>query len=606
MILLPALLLLSDLLSGTTVVGQDFVSGERAPGGTGQLQTAPALFKAGVDDQGRHYFLNGQPAKNSRLILTASNGFFDNGTCRAGGESLLPKIGDDSLIQPNFAYLDQWKKTSGTIRWHLWLPKPGTLRMSVNMRVSGRQAGSQLTVSLAGKSQTVTTLQSLPDTPQPWDLAFDVTEPGEHTVSLTAEKISDIDSGVGELHSINVFGAALKDSQLLRARWRPAAVHGSYSCSKVKQSRMWVMTTRSMCEFSSYSPITTPFGYYGTSFEADRRTSGGFNFSMWAAGSRGKVPPLDQMPHLLAAGSPQAEFSGFGHEGSGVKLREWIPMPDRPKLCVQALRVESDGNYDTYHGYFWDHPTRRWKLYAVGRKWNGGKAKEHLSPGSFCEIPGPPQVQRSGDRVREVRRRGWCYGDDDRWHAMDTFQCKSKEPSNKFWYTTAEGEFAMGTGGMRYYDFKQPPAPETQQALPEFLTPEATRQLYRLPAEINEVKAINVASTSAAISLSMTRAGTNSRVEVYYGESDCMTFAKRKLHGTERNSAVSKSTQADKRSWSHSNHAVPLKDGKNQVILKDLKPETTYYYRALIMNDEGKLWTFKTKSFRTKSACCHQ
>ena len=97
-----------------------------------------------------------------------------------------------------------------------------------------------------------------------------------------------------------------------------------------------------------------------------------------------------------------------------ISNRKDIAMPDRPKLCIQALRVESDDKYDTYYGYFWDHPTGRWKLYAAGRKWNRGKAKEHLSPGSFCEIPGPPQVQRSGDRVREVRRRGWHFSKDKR------------------------------------------------------------------------------------------------------------------------------------------------------------------------------------------------
>ena len=599
-ILLSALLLVCDLFSATAVLGQKLVRGETVPTGPGQLQTAPALFKAGVDDQGRNYLLNGQPAQNGKLILTASNGFFDNGICRADGESSLPKVGDDELIKPNFAYLDQWKKTDGTIRWHLWLPKAGTVHLSFNMRVSRSEADSDLTVSLAGKSQTVTTVQSSPDAPQPWNLSFDISEPGEHTVSLSATNIRDGRSGVGQLHTIDLFGTAIADSQLLRARWRPAAVHGGYSCSSLTQSRTWVMTTRSMCDFSSYSPITTPFGYYGTSFEADRRTAGGFNFSMWAAGAGKKVPPLQQMPHLLAVGSPQAEFSGFGHEGSGVKLRGWMPMPDRPLLCVQALRVESDGNYDTYYGYFWDHPTQQWKLYAVGRKWNGGKAKTNLSPGSFCEIPGPPQVQRSGDLVREVRRRGWHLGDDDKWYAMDRFNCRSKGPANKFWYTTAEGEFAMGTGGMRYYEFKQPSAQDQQQSPPEFLTPDATRQLYQLPADIREASTINVTSTSATINLSLAEAGTNTRVEVHYGETDCLTFTKRQLHGTERKSAVSQSTQADDRSWSYSTESQPLKDGNNQVVLTELKPSTTYYYRALITNDDGKVWTFQTQSFRTR------
>ena len=192
------------------------------------------------------------------------------------------------------------------------------------MTVSKQQAGSQLTVSLAGESRRVTTVQASTDSAQLWDLTFAVAKAGEHTVSFSANKIEDARLGVGEVHTVDVFGPAIRNSQLLRARWRPAAVHGGYSSSTMTQSRMWVMTTRSACNFSSYSPITTPFGYYGTSFDRDRRVSGGFNFSMWAAGRGKNVLPLERMPHLLAAGSRQAEFSGFGHEGSGVKLRGWI------------------------------------------------------------------------------------------------------------------------------------------------------------------------------------------------------------------------------------------------------------------------------------------
>lgn len=588
------------------VVGQEFSAarGDAAiarpvPPGIGQLETPPALFKGGVDERGRAYFLNGQLAQEGKLVLTASNGFFDSGTCRAGGESELPKVGDDDLIAPNFASLGQWKETQGTIRWHVWLPRPGTVRLNVDLRVPNGSAGSKLTISLAGDLRTVTTSPSSSGTPQPWELVFDVAEPGEQTITFSADKIADPQNGVGELHTIELDGPAINDAQLLRARWRPAAVHGGYSCSTIKQSRMWVMSTRSSCDFGSYSPITTPFGYFGTSFTADRRSNGQFNFSMWAAGARGKVPPLDQMPHLLAAGSPEAEFSGFGHEGSGVKLRGWTPMPDKPEVCVQALRVESGGKYDTYHGYHWDHPSRRWKLYAVGRKWNGGRAKANLLPGSFCEIPGPPHVQRSGDQVREVRRRGWCCDAGNTWHPMDTFDCKSKGPFNKFWYTTSDGEFAMGTGGMRYYPFEQPSAPAANSAQPEYLTPAATKQLYELPADVQELKANGVAKGSVRLNLLMTRAGANARAEVYYGESDCLTFARRELHGTERKSAVSQSTQADDRSWSNVAEIKSLSDGSNPLTLDGLKPGTTYYARALVTNDDGRVWMFDTMTFHT-------
>lgn len=606
--ILTVLFVLCNVFWSAFATAQQFPAGlgiatipARAPEGVGQLETAPVLFPGGIDDQGREFFLNGQPAKEGKLILTASNGFFDSGTCRGFGESSLPKIGDQTLIKPNFAFLGQWKETRGTIRWHFWLPQPGAIRFNVNMRVTNQAAGSQLMVALAGKSRTVTTVDSTPDEPQPWNLVFEVADPGMHTLTLSASKIAQPGTGVGEIHTIDVYGPAITHAQLLRCRWRPAAVHGGYSCSKIHQSRMWVMTTRSMCDFSSYSPITTPFGYYGTSFEADRRSKGSFNFSMWAARSGGKVPALEEMPHLLAAGSAEAEFSGFGHEGSGVKLRGWTPMPDRPEVCVQALRVESEGNYDTYHGYFWDHPTRKWKLYAVGRKWSGGKARTHLSPGSFCEIPGPPNLQRSGDRVREVRRSGWHYGEDGAWHAMDTFECRSKGPANKLWYTTNDGKFAMRTGGMRYYEFKKPRKIEQEeQALPAFLTSQATAQLYRLPAEVDSIRPVDVGERSAKMNVIVTRAGTNARAEIYYGESDCLTFAKRELHGTERRSEVSKSTQADDRSWSHSTEISSLKDGSNLVMLDDLKRDTTYYVRVLVTNDEGKIWTFNTQTFRTQ------
>ncbi|MDG2220467.1 MAG: hypothetical protein P8L85_03750 [Rubripirellula sp.] len=202
--LLPAILSLSCALIITGVWEQENHAWGQAsntritpPDGNGQLETPPALFGGGFDPQGRRYFFNGQPARNQKLILTASNGFFDHGTCRAGGESSLPKVGDDSLIKPNYAFLDHWNTTDGTIRWHLWFAKPGTVRLNVHLQVSEREAGSRLNVSLAGKSRTVTTVASAASTPQPWNLTFRITEPGEQTVSLSAATVRNSISGVG-------------------------------------------------------------------------------------------------------------------------------------------------------------------------------------------------------------------------------------------------------------------------------------------------------------------------------------------------------------------------------------------------------------------------
>lgn len=573
----------------------------QVPDGYGQLEHAPVVFRAGIDEQGREYFLNGQRAGDGKLIFTASNGFFSSGACRAAGESHLPKVGDKSLIAPNFAYLDGWKTPGKTIRWHVWIAKPGTVHFGINMTVAKQQAGSSLQVSFAGQERNVRTVAGNAGKAQPWNLKFEVEAAGEHTFSIAAKSIVSKKSGVGRLHTIDAFGPAIEEAQLLRARWRPAAVHGGYAASTCPKSRMWVMTTRSVHNTSSYSPITTPFGYYGTSFNADRRASGGFNFSMWAAGRGAKAPALERMPHLLAAGSPEAEFSGFGHEGSGVKLRGWTAMPDRPELVVQALRVENDGKYHTYYGYFWDHPTTEWKLYAVGRKWNT-KPMTHLKPGSFCEVPGPPQSQRTGDVVREVRRHGWFMGPEKEWHQMNQFLCNSKGTTNKSWYTTSDGEFVMATGGMRYYKFTKPaPGKHTGQQ-PDFLSATATRQLFDLPAEFDRPTVKATTGETATLDIVLKQAGPNARGILYYGEIDCLTFARRKLHGTERNSAVSQSTQVADRSWQHSADIKRVQTGSNPVTLKNLTPGKTYHYRMLVINDQGKMWDLASHQFSTVRA----
>ena len=69
------------LLASSVACGQDLPVRGEVPDGTGQLESVPALFSGGVDEQGRDYLLNGQLATNGKLILTASNGFFDNGVC---------------------------------------------------------------------------------------------------------------------------------------------------------------------------------------------------------------------------------------------------------------------------------------------------------------------------------------------------------------------------------------------------------------------------------------------------------------------------------------------------------------------------------------------
>lgn len=572
------------------------LAADEAPDGFGQLRNAPEAVPGGVDDSGREYSYLGQGETGGKLILTASNGFFTKGTCQAKGESDLPKVGDDELIVPNYKYLD-WKSGEGTVRWHLLIKRAGLVRFNVHL-VSGGNVGD-VEVNFAGTGKVVTPVAADELSPQPWNLAFDVAGPGEYMISLggsgTANK-----NGIGQLHRIDVFGPAIEGADLLRVRWRPAAAHGSYDTSKVPNSTLLVFTTRSMARISSYSPITTPFGYYGTSFDDDRRSNGSFNFSMW--GKDGAESDLKMMPHLLGVGSPDGEFSGFGHEGSGVKPRGWVPMPDRPELVVQALRLVPGEEYDSYYGYYFDHPTGAWKFYGAGKKWHGGKSVDHLKLGSFCEVPGPPQVERSGDIYREVRRRGWSY-DNGKWVPLDRYLpggsgSSGDEAVNKSWFTTEDGEYAMGCGGIRLYRHKDSlVAPGGAEELPYFLTSGSTENLFRMPIEFRGIRVDEVGSDRARIEMDLSSIGGLRSGTVYFGSRDALTFAPRELHGTEKNSSLSQTV--NNQAWENSVEIESLREGVNTVELAGLKPETIYFCRVLAANDVSRVWTAETHSFTT-------
>lgn len=571
------------------------VRSNEVPDGNGQLENAPEIIPGGVDDAGRNYVYLGQAAENGKLIFTASNGFFTGRVATAKGASSLPKVGDEDLIVPNFAYLD-WAGTEHSLRWHVLVQSPGTVHFSVHLDAAN--SGSKIDVRFADQARSVTTAKSDAEQAQPWDLSFNVTKPGEYEFALQATDVSG--NKVGDLYRIDAFGPALADAHLLRVRWRPAAAHGGYDTKRVSNAKLLVFTTRSVADVSSYSPVTTPFGYYGTSFEADRRTNGSFNFSMW--GKEGAASDLRTMPHLLGLGSPEGEFSGFGHEGSGVKPRGWDPMPDRPELVIQALRVESDDEYDNYYGYYFDHPTNSWKFYAAGNKWHGGNPKDHLKLGSFCEVPGPPDRQRTGDVYREVRRRGWAWNG-GKWTPLEIYNpggtgSSGNPPVNKLWYTTDEGEYAMGCGGIRLYPHD--PARVTAPAdsdVPYFLASPTVANLFALPIEIGAVQASEVSADRAVIEFDIPYGENLGAGAIHFGTRDALTFAARELHGTERNSELSKAIQ--EMSWENSMKIEQLTTGINRVTLEGLEPTTTYHYRILASNDISQVWADQTYSFDT-------
>lgn len=534
-------------------------------------------------------FHQAERSQNGMVVLTANNGFFDKGKVRAIGKGLM-KEAEKGLISSSFQALEFISgKDAATARWYLFAEAKTDATITIEF-AQGKGEGSWIIG--VGKNQSQFEVGK-EDTLKTFPIFF---EKGKQKISLIR-----YGNGMGVVKSVRLKGAEMEKLSLLRARWRPAAIHTRYWSEGCPEPVMWIFESRNSSSGSSYSPMTTNFGYFGASFGANQRAAGGVNFSMWALsqkGAKGELPALDQMPHLLATGNPDAEFSGFGHEGSGVKIRNWTPYAHQPKSVIQALRVEKNGIYHTYYGYLFDEVKNQWILYAVGNKVPRRNSKAIVRASSFCEVPGPPQVERTGDVERILDRRGWFVDAKGQIFPVDRMTTKARFQNHGI-AISEDHWFRMTAGGV---DFREVLAEVKSDHLHKgliYLKPDVLEGLYQLPAEIGGSHVTEIESGSATISYQLKSPGRAAKGVVWYGEVDAITFAPRKFHGTERGRASEK-LFAKGRVWETSTDAQALVMGGNRFRLKNLKPDTKYYYRMLVENQEGKCWAARSGSFKAQ------
>ena len=565
----------------------------------GQVELFPTRQ---VSDLGREVSYFGSLPQKGRLVLDANNGFFDKGAFKATGKRVSPES-ERLLISSHFDGLQAVGGShAGVARWYLWKSNPAAAELKIFLDVPQAGEGGLWKVCVGATEFEFSASKS--DGRKAQEISFPL-EIG--SMGLREISIRDLNSkrrSVTEFRKIEVTGPGIEGARLIRARWRPAAVHARYESSECEDSKLWVFETQCVRPSSSYSPITTAFGYFGASFNSEGLAAGNVNFSMWAASRKAaKLPDVSLMPHLLATANPDAEFSGFGHEGSGVKIRNWDPYQQNPKSVIQALRVETANGVDTFYGYLYDEVKNRWMLFAAGRRPSKNKnGSLSLRAGSFCEVPGPPNVERTGDVVREVKRRGWFYGPDEKWHVADTLRLgDDPADTNRFVRVLDGGWLSMGTGGVEISTGPQVVRLRDQSPqLPIYLEPSCASQLFELPVEIGKPNVFSIQSDSAVVAYSGLQAGAKTRATLYYGTADCLTFVKRKLHTTERKGASSEQF-GDGRTWQFQTESVKVEDSSAEFSLVDLRPGTTYFFRVLVEGSDGKSWAFETGEFKTLS-----
>ncbi|MGC4017137.1 MAG: DUF3472 domain-containing protein [Luteolibacter sp.] len=495
---------------------------------TSPIETVVIGQEAGVEQ-----VVSGQRSVDDRLILLPDSCFFAGaGGLKLTGDAPNPPVGAELNGGKSFTRIEGLSTPDRKVVWPLRLQQTGDAKVTVWCPHSG--ATAKLELRLGGQTQTLTLTPSDGTAPQASTATFTQLPPGNHELILSTAA----EGPETPLLKASIEGTAIHDALLLRARWRPAAVHGKFGSSQLddshQQARLWVMEVRPLKgDKGFYGPVTTPFGYFGSTYEADG-TSGGINFSMWSYGANAKEPPVEQLSHLLAAGDPRATFGRFDGEGHGVKPRGWNPYEGlQITSTVTALRVDPGTPYDTYTGWFLDQKTRTWHLYASGRKWTGtGRTNraENLLPGCFVEVPGPPAIQRTGQTLRAADFRGWCQDTEGKWHPIDTLHGARKdaarEATNSLWAVTPDGWFRLGMGGMIHYRYRSEVnlRSPSSQALPDYMAPEKLATLSRPPDVIAITKATR---DGGQVKVEVNLKGAGSRLKALYGPEDDLSFTER-------------------------------------------------------------------------------
>ncbi len=501
---------------------------------------------------GRRY--QGQRTRGQQLWLSPNESFFNGKGIRATGRGDAALPGADLNKAKMFRQLEGLGPKN-SVSWYLHLPKPGPLEILVGSTAAESKFQYHLGEAkgwvVAGGQRA--TLQ--------------LSKAGLVRLRLQAEKTG------ASLSHVVLRGAVLQGASLLRARWRPQAAHTRFTASTLQgHSRVWVMEMAAMPgEAGFYAPMTTPFGYFGASWDLQGRPTG-LNFSMWSYGRGKSEPPIEKLSHLIALGDPKASFGGFGHEGTGVKPRNTNPFTGwRQPAAVFALRLVPGRDYDTYYGYYFDPEKLAWRLYAAGRKAIGRRRVDHLWAGSFVEVPGPPQRQRTGHIRRTMSYRGFTMDASGTWHAFDRMRGEGKPGQwvNRGRGLTKDGRFALWMGGMQHFG----PNAEVRQNQPAsakdlvWMQPKRLRAIFTVPTEI-WIDAIAYSQGQAQLTVRCAGLPREAKVEVFYGDKPGRTFAKH---------------------WARSQRLTGIVNGK-QVLRFPCK-KAPIAARILVKHAQGQFWS---------------
>lgn len=520
---------------------------------------------------------------NESLIYTPNESFFSpTGTLRA---NLRDKTSGNTYNKNEYYnYIYNWKILTDTIVFGINIKTAGDLIIKPEMAIPTEQDGSILNIYIDKDcKETKLKATNSEETYQIQNGAvFKNVSTGFHIIKLQLKSLATAGTGIGRLNNIHISGKAAKNSENVMRRYRAKAVHAKWQSESTNPIEISVheLTVTSKNQ-DYYQPITTPFGYTGSTWNKDTQTFGGYNFSLWSYGANDPVPPFYQESHLIATG-PNLIFGSYGHEGTGVK-----PRGNHPYIGVDtnvqtiAVRQIPGKVYNTYWSYYLDPNDGHWKLYGCGKKYNKDGEIKSLVTGAFIEVPGPASKVRNGHRISETHYRGWQMDTSKNWYPINTMVGTTTKNGLSFRnWKIVDNKFAMQMGGWGEPDIEKKTLKlNNPSAIPHYLKGKYLNELYSMPATFSHNEPINITNNSVELSFNVTDLGTNAQAVLFWGTDEGLTKTEK---------------------WQNSKN-ITIGLGANTVKLDNLKQGSEFFYRIRVKNNEGTTWSLDTQKFKTKN-----
>ncbi len=513
----------------------------------------------------------------TRARLSPNQCYFDGKGLRCTGEGPSEYPGKELNGGKSFARI-QGLRAGNQVSWFLFLPRAGTATLSLAGKPSQEEL-DKIWVEIGRIGQPASRRVQLGGEAP----SLEFTEAGVYRIRVGTRGTSSV-----SFQGLRLNSKALEGAAILRTRWRPKAAHARLTASKLQgKVKVWIMEMDAVPgQAGFYSPMTTPFGYFCSTWTAEGRPSG-MNFSLWSFGRGKKEPPIRKLSHLLAIGHPKGRFQGFGHEGTGVKPRGWNPFETwKGQRCVYALRLEPGKPYDTYYSYYFDEVVSEWRLFATGRKFSEKKRRRRnaatketaLFVGSFVEVPGPPPRQRTGHIRRTMRYRGFVLNENRECFPIDRMNGEGKKGQvcNRGRGITQDHRFELWIGGMAQLGPNEPQILETTmdpKTLP-WMQQDKLQALFTVPTQI-DLLGLRRDKDGLVLRYRIRGLGKPASTRLYYGPEDCLTFASR---------------------WKGSVDLPPPKEGVQEIHLRlpNLPGSEPPDARILLTNPHGRFWSMQS------------